>query len=107
MPSAFAFEFDLSALPKLDARGQNFHVWRSVWTLVLKSGDLFKHVSGESLKPPDPGESQDAWDLVDTEARLVLLTSVHSDHTLRITTCDTAAESWKRFANRYDRDTGT
>lgn len=37
---------------------------------------------------------------------VLLLSLVHVDHTLGITTYDNAAEAWKYLSDRYDRDTG-
>jgi hypothetical protein len=36
----------------------------------------------------------------------MLISSVYSDLTMSVTSCDTAIEAWTHLAGRFDRDTG-
>ena len=42
----------------------------------------------------------------DNKAMIVLISSIHSDLTLNLTTCEQSAKAWKYLAGRFDRDTG-
>jgi len=47
-------------------------------------------------------DKQDARDLEDNKALVLLLLSIDKDFTLSVTTCNTAAAAWKYLAGRFD-----
>ncbi|RMZ73551.1 hypothetical protein GMOD_00008076 [Pyrenophora seminiperda CCB06] len=98
--SSFAFKFDQSQLPKLDSRGNNFYKWRSAWTFAFRYAGQYKMLTGVTSKPETPGLSLTAWEDDDTKAMVLLMSAVHNDHTLGITSCDTSYDAWKYLNGR-------
>ena len=100
---AVNFKLDPSSLPKLDSRGSNYTEWKSAWSIALKYAGLWSIVSGQHHR----SEAQaDDWEEKDNKAMIMLISSVHSDLTLNLTTCEQSAKAWKYLAGRFDRDTG-
>lgn len=105
--SSIPFKIDFSGLPKLSANGENFAEWRSSWQLALKATDLWSVVVRRLPKPAaETHPDMPAWETRDTKAMVTLVASVHSDLTLAVTSCDSAADAWDHLVNRFDRDTG-
>lgn len=100
------FKLDPASLPKLSAKGDNFSEWKPSWTLAFKYAELWNIVSEKTTRPQKDGDEQDNWDKQNTKAMVMLLSSVHQDLTITVTTHEDVAKSWKTLAERFDRDTG-
>lgn len=115
--SNFTFELDPSTLPKLNARGDNFPEYRSVWTTVFRYAGLWPLISKERARPVLTANANaaalathttdaDAWDADDTKALVMILSSVHNNLTQRVASCETSSAAWDYLTSRFDRDTG-
>jgi transposase InsO family protein len=92
------FKLDPSNLPKLSARGDNYADWRSAWTIAFKHAGVYKNAIANDCHVDDEAK--------DTQALVMILSSVHSDHTVTIANCASAHEAWNHLKERFDRDTG-
>ena len=106
MASKFQFKFSPESLPKLTSRGDNYPEWRSAWQIAFRYAELWPIVSGKIKRPDTEGDTQNEWDANDNKALVMLISAVHSDLTMSVTSCDTATEAWAHLAGRFDRDTG-
>jgi transposase InsO family protein len=106
MASKFQFKFSPESLPKLTSRGDNYPEWRSAWQIAFRYAELWPIVSGKTKRPDTAGNTQNDWDANDNKALVMLISAVHSDLTMSVTSCDTATEAWAHLAGRFDRDTG-
>ena len=98
---SFTFKLDPASLPKLSSRGENYAEWRSAWTLALKYAGLWPTVSKATIAVTD-----DDYEEKDTRALVMLLSSVHTDLTMTVTTCESSNKAWVYLRERFDRDTG-
>src|ERR1700761_6616705 len=93
-----SFKIDTANLPKLASRGDNFTEWRAAWTIALKHAGVHDCIKNKRITDLDETK--------DTQAMMMILTSVHSDHQAAITQCVDAYDAWKYLSDRFDRDTG-
>ena len=101
----FSFKLDPSSLPKLSSKGDNYTQWKSTWMITFKHAELWNIISGKNPRPSADGDAQDAWEKKDNDAMVMLLSSVHQDHTTSVATCETSQKAWKYLSERFDRDT--
>lgn len=103
---SFTFELDPASLPKLSARGENYTEWKSAWAIAFKYAGLWNLVSGKAIRPPITSAEAEDWEEIDTKALVMLMSSVHADLTMMITTCESSNKAWNHLQDRFDRDTG-
>jgi hypothetical protein len=106
MASKFQFKCSPESLPKLTSRGDNSLGWRSAWQIAFRYAELWPIFSGKTKRPDTAGNTQNDWDANDNKALVMLISAVHSNLTMSVTSCDTATEAWAHLAGRFDRDTG-
>ena len=59
------------------------------------------------MQPPVTATADhDDWEEKDTKALVMLMSSVHSDLIIMITTCESSYKAWIHLQDRFDRDTG-
>lgn len=116
MTSNFQFKLDPSSLPKLSARGDNFPEYRSAWTIAFRYAGLWPVISKKKPRPTLPANADAAaqaahetaaeqWEMDDDKAMVMILSSVHNDHTLAVANCESSSAAWAYLTNRFDRDT--
>ncbi|KAF2740357.1 hypothetical protein EJ04DRAFT_415011, partial [Polyplosphaeria fusca] len=79
--------------------------------IALRYAGLWPVVSKKTVCPigtiADPNEAAiEAWDEKDNKALVMILSSVHTDLTMFVATCDTSPAAWDHLASRFDRNTG-
>ncbi|KAF2762390.1 hypothetical protein EJ05DRAFT_425160, partial [Pseudovirgaria hyperparasitica] len=79
--------------------------------IAFKYAQLWPVVSGRIIRPFGAGITElhaDVldWDAKDNKAMIMLLSSIHQDLVIGLTSCDTAAAAWTYLSSRFDRDTG-
>lgn len=118
--TSFQFKLDPASLPKLGSRGENFPEYRSAWTIAFRYAGLWPIISKKKTRPTPltagTGVTDaavvtretaiDDWDKKDTQALVMILSSVHNDLTQQVADCETSAAAWDYLSSRFDRDTG-
>jgi hypothetical protein len=101
-------------LPRLVGQS-NYVLWAGAWRLAFKSVKWWNVIDGTTEKPtgePDdpkesktPENSQSTWAHVDVQSHAEIANTVE-DHLLStVIAAKSAAEAWKSFKARFDRDT--
>ncbi|KAK4081277.1 uncharacterized protein Triagg1_2809 [Trichoderma aggressivum f. europaeum] len=109
--AGFSFKLDPSSLPRLNSRGDNYAEWRAAWTIAFRYAELWDVVSDGKAptvsSPPTDAETalQTKWKKDDNKAMVMLMSAVHEDIVMLVTTASTASQAWTALADRYDRDT--
>ncbi|KAF2818696.1 hypothetical protein CC86DRAFT_243490, partial [Ophiobolus disseminans] len=68
--------------------------------------ELWPLVGSKTKQPTMEGNAQDTWDANDNKALVMLISAVHSDLTMSVTSCNMSPEAWAHLTGRFDRDTG-
>lgn len=110
--NAFPFKVDLSSLPKLSSKGDNYAEWRAAWEIAFEFADLWDIVSGDAKKPvlvdpvtPEYTTAFKKWKKMNNKAILMILSAVQPENIVMVTSAPSAAHAWKTLGDRYDRDT--
>ncbi|KAL6891849.1 hypothetical protein GGI43DRAFT_430325 [Trichoderma evansii] len=116
MASSFSFEIGPSSLPQLNSKGSNYPVWRAAWTLVFDYVELWDIVSNTRPRPTVTAPTDAAapveqtttiaqWMKDDKKAQLMIISAVHPDITILVTTATSAYQAWSTLQNYFGRDT--
>ncbi|CAE7021532.1 hypothetical protein P3342_004798 [Pyrenophora teres f. teres] len=85
-------------------RRQLHRVAKQLDYIAFRYATLLNIVAGKTPRPIAVVEG-DEWDRQNDKALVMILSAVHADLTIHISSCDTATEAWKFLAGRFDRDT--
>lgn len=112
MASSFSFKLDPSSLPQLTSKGDNYPEWRAAWTIAFKYAELWNIVSNATARPV-AGPSATAEETArvaqlskdDNKALVMIMSAVHTDLVMLVTTASSSNQAWMTLQDRFDRDT--
>lgn len=98
-----AVKFD-SSIPKFD--GSNFQLWKFSITILLKAENLLSIVNGTEKMPADQSsEEWKVWDLKNSKAQVLLLSTITQQQMQFLINCEDAAQMWGRLISIHEQKT--
>ena len=102
-------EMTIKSITKFN--GTNFQVWKFQMNKVLVSLKLKGIVDGSDKRPQGTSDadkaSQEAWDINDARAVIILSSSMTEEQVENIITCDTAYEIWEQLSSLNKKSSET
>ncbi|RFU72330.1 retrovirus-related pol poly from transposon tnt 1-94 [Trichoderma arundinaceum] len=95
----------------MSCKGDNYAEWRAAWMIAFRFAELWDVITDG--KPPAIAESATAeqiadsaqWRKNDNKAMVIIMSAVHPDIVMLVTTAASAHQAWTTLQDRYDRDT--
>lgn len=111
--NAFTFEFDPSSLPQLASNGDNYLEWHTAWTIAFRYTELWDVVSNTRSNPTISADTSSSiptadvsqWAEDDNKAMVMMMSAVHPNLVMLVTTSSSAHQAWTTLRNRFHRDT--
>ncbi|KAH6606854.1 hypothetical protein Trco_006007 [Trichoderma cornu-damae] len=116
MSNTFAFDLELSTLPKLDSKGSNYPQWQAAWSIAFRYVELWDIVSNTRPRPvvtanadaPDAATEQATavaqWVKDDNTALVMIMSAVHPDIFTLFTASSSSHQAWESLKSRFNRD---
>lgn len=87
--------------------GSNFQLWKFSVTILLKAEKLMSVVDGTEKEPGGSHTTPEwtAWDVKNSRAQVILLTTITPDVIQTLVNCENAAEMWRKLISVHEQKT--